>query len=69
MVAEPNAGGMARLLYVVGGAAIVSWGLWGADRGLTEWIWLLLGGIALVFGIIGYSPAHALFGKNDQKAG
>jgi len=28
----------------------------------------VLGGVALVLGIIGYSPLHALFGTNDQKA-
>ena len=56
---------MARLLYVAAGAALASWGLWGADQGWTQWTWLLLGGVALVFGIIGYSPLHALFGAKD----
>jgi hypothetical protein len=63
MPAEPNATGMARLLYLVTGAAVVSWGLWGADQGWTQWAWLILGGALLVLGLIGYSPLHVLFGK------
>jgi Protein of unknown function (DUF2892) len=59
---------MARLLYVVGGAALAGWGLWGAGEGWARWIWLLLGGAVLVLGIIGYSPLHAWFGTKDQKA-
>ena len=68
MGAQPNVAGMARLLYVAAGAALAIWGLWGADQGWTQWIWLVLGGVALVLGIIGYSPLHAWFGSNDQKA-
>ena len=68
MGAQPNVAGMARLLYVVAGAALASWGLWGADQGWTQWTWLVLGGVVLVLGIIGYSPLHALFGTNDPKA-
>ncbi len=68
MPAEPNVAGMARLLYVVAGAAIAIWGLWGADPGWTQWTWLVLGGAAMVLGLIGYSPLHALFGTKDQKA-
>ncbi len=68
MAAQPNVAGMARLLYVAAGAALASWGLWGADQGWTQWIWLVLGGVALVLGIIGYSPLHAWFGSNHQKA-
>jgi hypothetical protein len=68
MAAQPNVPGMARLLYVAAGAALASWGLWGADQGWTQWIWLVLGGVALVLGIIGYSPLHTLFGTNDPKA-
>ena len=68
MAAQPNVVGMARLLYVAAGAALASWGLWGADRGWTQWTWLLLGGVVLVLGVIGYSPLHALFGAKDQKA-
>ena len=68
MAAQPNVAGMARLLYVVAGAGLASWGLWGADRGWTQWTWLLLGGVVLVLGVIGYSPLHALFGTKGQKA-
>jgi hypothetical protein len=68
MAAQPNVAGMARLLYVVGGAGLASWGLWGADQGWTQWAWLFLGGVVLVLGVIGYSPLHALFGAKDQKA-
>jgi hypothetical protein len=68
MVAEPNIVGVARLLYVVAGAAVASWGLWGADQGWTQWTWLALGGALLVLGAIGYSPLHALLGKRIEKA-
>jgi hypothetical protein len=65
MAAQPNVAGMARLLYVVTGAALSSWGLWGADQGWTQWAWLALGGVVLVLGIIGYSPLHAWLGAKD----
>jgi hypothetical protein len=68
MAAEPNATGMARLLYLVAGAAIASWGIWGADPGWTRWAWLIFGGILIVLGLIGYSPWHAWFAKRNQKA-
>jgi hypothetical protein len=67
MAVQPNVAGMARLLYVVAGAAVASWGLWGADQGWTQWAWLLLGGVVLVLGIIGYSPLHSMLGTKDQK--
>jgi Protein of unknown function (DUF2892) len=63
MAAEPNIAGMARLLYLVAGAALASWGLWGADQGWTQWAWLASGGTILVLGLIGYSPLHAWFLK------
>jgi hypothetical protein len=68
MAAEPNVKGMARLLYMVGGAALASWGLWGADQGWTQWAWLVLGGALLVLGVIGYSPLHEWLAKKHQKA-
>ena len=68
MPAEPNITGMARLLYIVAGAAVASWGLWGADPGWMQWTWLALGGTALVLGIIGYSPIHARLLNKTEKA-
>jgi hypothetical protein len=68
MAAQPNIAGMVRLLYVVGGAGLASWGLWGADQGWTQWVWLLFGGVVLVFGMIGYSPLHVWLRTKDQKA-
>ena len=68
MAAEPNVTGVARLLYIAAGAAVASWGLWGADQGWTQWSWLVLGGALLVLGLIGYSPLHALLAKKNQKA-
>ncbi|HEV2197059.1 MAG TPA: hypothetical protein VGR55_15855 [Candidatus Acidoferrum sp.] len=44
------------------------WGLWGADPGWTQWLWLALGGAILVFGLIGYSPIHAWFFRKDRNA-
>ena len=68
MAAQPNVAGMARLLYVVAGAGLASWGLWGANQGWTRWAWLLFGGIVLVLGMIGYSPLHAWIQTKDRKA-
>jgi hypothetical protein len=68
MAAVPNVTGMARLLYFVAGAAVVSWGLWGASQGWTQWSWLVLGGALVVLGLIGYSPLHALLAKKQMKA-
>ena len=68
MAAQPNIVGMARLLYIVVGAAVASWGIWGGDQGWTQWAWLTLGGVVLVLGLIGYSPLHALFAKKEPKA-
>jgi hypothetical protein len=67
MPAEPNVAGIARFLYIAAGAAIASWGLWGADPGWTQWSWLVLGGLFLVLGLIGYSPVHALVAKKAPK--
>lgn len=67
MPAVPNVSGIARLSYVVAGAAIASWGLWGADPGWTQWTWLALGGLFLVLGLIGYSPIHSVFFKKTPK--
>ncbi len=68
MAAEPNVAGFARLLYVIAGAAIAGWALWGADPGWTQWFWLLLGGLSLVLGLIGYSPVHAFLVKKTPGA-
>ena len=68
MAAEPNVAGVARLLYLVVGAAVASWGLWGADQGWTQWTWLVLAGALLVCGLIGYSPLHAFLPKRNEKA-
>ena len=68
MAAEPNVAGLARLLYLLAGAAVARWGLWGADQGWTQWTWLAVGGVLLVLGLIGYSPLHALLAKKNQKA-
>jgi hypothetical protein len=68
MSAEPNAAGIARLLYIAAGAAIASWGLWGADPGWMQWTWLAIGGLLLVFGFIGYSPVHAFIPKKTREA-
>jgi DUF2892 family protein len=68
MAAQPNVMGIARLLYIVAGLGVASWGLWGADQGWTQWTWLVLGGVVLVLGIIGFSPLHAWFARKDQQA-
>jgi len=65
MAAEPNIAGMARLLYIVAGIGLASWGLWGADQGWTQWTWLALGAAVLVLGLIGFSPLHQWIGKKE----
>ena len=67
MSAVPNVTGIARLAYVVAGAAISGWGLWGADSGWTQWSWLAVGGLLLVLGLIGYSPVHAIAMRKAPK--
>ena len=67
MAAQPNVAGMARLLYIAAGIGMDGWGLWGADQGWTRSAWLLLGGIVLVLGVIGYSPLHAWLQPKDRK--
>jgi Protein of unknown function (DUF2892) len=69
MPAEQNVAGMARLSYLVAGAALAGWGLWGADPGWTQWSWLALGALLLILGLIGFSPLHAVLGKKSPKAG
>jgi hypothetical protein len=68
MPAESNVTGVARLSYIVAGAGLASWGLWGADKGWTQWTWLTVGGVLLLLGLIGYSPLHALIVQKHQKA-
>jgi hypothetical protein len=65
MAAEANVSGMARLLYIVAGVGLASWGLWGADPGWTQWTWLVSGACVLVLGLIGFSPLHALLAKKE----
>lgn len=65
MATEPNITGMPRLLYLIAGVCLVAWGLWGAAQGWTQWIWLILGGTALVLGLIGFSPLHVWFAKKQ----
>ncbi|HTC63685.1 MAG TPA: YgaP-like transmembrane domain [Candidatus Saccharimonadales bacterium] len=67
MPAEANVSGAPRALYLIGGIALSSWGLWGADQGWTQWTWLAVGGVLLVLGLIGYSPVHSIFMKKNQK--
>ena len=67
MAAQPNATAVARLLYFVGGVAAVGWALWGSENSWIQWVWLAFGGAAVVFGLIGFSPLHALFGSAREK--
>lgn len=68
MSAQPNIAGLTRFVYVAAGAAVTGWGLWGADQGWTQWMWLGLGGALAVLGIIGYSPLHGRPGAGEHKA-
>jgi hypothetical protein len=68
MATEANVSAVARILYLVAGVGVASWGLWGADQGWTQWAWLTLGGLLIVCGAIGYSPLHAMLSQKEQKA-
>jgi hypothetical protein len=68
MSVEPNVAGIARPVYSAAGAAIASWGRWGADLGGTPWTRLAREGMLLVFGLIGYSPVHAFIPKKAREA-
>ncbi|HEY2646693.1 MAG TPA: YgaP-like transmembrane domain [Candidatus Acidoferrales bacterium] len=68
MAAVANISGLARMLYLVAGVGVVSWGLRGADSGWTQWAWLILGGLLMVLGAIGYSPISTLFSRKQEKA-
>jgi hypothetical protein len=68
MPAEANVSGMARVLYLAGGAALCVWGLWGAGQGWTQWTWMAAGGVLLILGLIGYSPLHAILSNQKKKA-
>lgn len=68
MSAQPNIAGLTRFVYVAAGAAVAGWGLWGADQGWTQWMWLGLGGALAVLGIIGYSPLRGGSGAKNHKA-
>jgi fatty acid desaturase len=54
MAALPNLGGMSRAGYVVAGIALAAWGLFGANAGWVEVLWLVVGGTLIVEGVIGF---------------
>jgi hypothetical protein len=68
MAAEPNVVGVARLLYLMGGADVASWGLWGTGQGWAQRSWLGLGGAQLFLRVIGNPPLNAWLAKKHQKA-
>ena len=68
MPAQPNLGGIARVVYAGAGAALIAWGLLGTDTAWMHYLLPILGGILLIEGIIGYCMACAAFGIG-KKAG
>lgn len=54
MAALPNLSGMARTEYVLAGAALAAWGLFGADAGWAKIAFLVAGGVLIVEGLIGF---------------
>jgi len=54
MALQPNLGGIARVCYVLVGAGLAAWGLFGAE---TQWVRVVLpivGAITLLEGVIGF---------------
>jgi len=63
MAATPNVGGMGRALYVVLGAGVALYGVFGAEAAWLRLSSLVLGGLLVLEGLIGYCVLHALFGS------
>ncbi len=63
MAATPNVGGIGRALYVVLGAGVALYGLFGAEAAWLRLASLVLGGLLVLEGLIGHSLLHALFGS------
>lgn len=65
MPAEPNLMGTARLVVLAAGIALAGWAVWGMDDSVYRTSLLVLGGVGIVLGIIGYLP---LLKRKDTQA-
>jgi hypothetical protein len=63
MPATPNVGGIGRALYIILGASVALYGLFGAEAAWLRFSAMVLGGALILEGLIGYSLLHALFGS------
>ncbi len=54
MAVIPNLGGTSRAGYVIAGAILAAWGLFGANAAWTIILSLVLGGALIVEGLIGF---------------
>ncbi len=62
--AQPNLGAATRLLYVVGGIGLVGWCIASVDGSIGL---MIVGGAAIVAGLIAWCPIHALLGLGSQR--
>ncbi len=67
MALLPNLNGKLRAAYLIVGIAFACWGLYGADASWARITWLAVGGLLVVFGVIGYCPLLWLFGVRGSK--
>lgn len=54
MAAQPNLSVVLRAVYVLAGAALAAWGLFGADAAWAKIFALVAGGAVIVEGLIGF---------------
>jgi ABC-type transport system involved in multi-copper enzyme maturation permease subunit len=66
IAAQPNIGGMWRASYVIAGAALTLWGLFGAVAAWARIAALVIGGALLIEGVIGFCLGCWVLGRGSK---
>ncbi len=66
MAAIPNLGATGRLGYVTVGVILAAAGLFGVDTPWVKLVCVILGGVILVSGLIGFCPARWLLARGSK---
>jgi hypothetical protein len=66
IAAQPNIGGMWRASYVIAGAALALWGLFGAVAAWARIASLVIGGALLIEGVIGFCLGCWVLGRGSK---
>jgi len=66
MTAVPNLNGMFRTGYVLAGAGLAAWGLFGVDARWVKLLLLFIGGALIVEGVIGFCLGRWLLRRGRQ---